>query len=87
MIFVVLDNSGCVVLKECGDFLGVGHDLPGMDAPGVDYVKLSESLGVPALRVERYADLASAFDTALAAEEPILISIAVDPAVSDLLSA
>ena len=87
VIFLVLDNAGYVVLKECGDFLGVGHDLPGMDAPGVDYVRLSESLGVPALRVERYADLATAFDTALAADGPILLSVAMDATLRPLLSA
>ena len=87
VIFIVLDNSGYVVLKECGDFLGVGHDLPGMDAAGIDYVKLAESMGVPALRVEHYADLAAAFDHALAAEGPILLSVAMDPTVRDLLSA
>ena len=87
VIFIVLDNSGYVVLKECGDFLGVGHDLPGMDAAGIDYVKLAESMGVPALRVEHYAELGDAFDRALGADGPILLSVAMDPTVRGLLSA
>ena len=87
VIILVLDNSGYVVLKECGDFLGVGHDLPGMDVTGIDFVKLAESFGVEAFRVERYTELAAAFDRALAADGPILISIAVDPTIRPLLSA
>jgi benzoylformate decarboxylase len=87
LIVLVLDNQGYVVLKESGDFLGVGYDYPGLDVPGVDFVRLAEGFGVKALRVERYADLAGAFDTALAAPGPVLVSIAVDPAVRPLLSA
>lgn len=87
LIILVLDNSGYVVLRECGDFLGVGHELPGMDVAGIDYVKLAESFGVEAFRVERYADLGPAFDRALAATGPILVSIAVDRTLRPLLSA
>ena len=87
VIFLVLDNSGYGVLEECGDFLGVGHDLPGMKVAGVDHVKLAQGFGVEAFRVERYADLGSAFDRALAATGPILVSIAVDPTLHPLLSA
>lgn len=87
VVFLVLDNGGYVVLKECGDFLGVGHDMPGMDAAGIDYVKLAESMGVEAFRVEHYPDLGPALDRALAATGPILVSIAMDANVRDLLSA
>ena len=87
VIFLVLDNGGYVVLKECGDFLGVGHAMPGMDVAGIDYVGIAASLGVEAFRVDRYADLAAAFDRALAATGPVLVSIAVDPTLHNLLSA
>lgn len=87
VIILVLDNSGYVVLKECGDFLGLGHDLPGMDVAGIDYVKLAESFGVEAFRVDRYSQLGAAFDRALAAKGPVLVSIAVDPTLRPLLSA
>jgi benzoylformate decarboxylase len=87
LIVLVLDNQGYGVLKESGDYLGVGHDQPGLDVSGIDYVKLAESFGVEAFRVERYEDLGAAFDRALAADGPILVSIAVDPTIRDLLSA
>lgn len=87
VVFLVLDNAGYVVLRECGDYLNVGHDLPGMDVTGIDYVQLAESLGVEAFRVDRYADLGAAFDRALAATGPVLVSITVDATVRDLLSA
>lgn len=87
VIVLVLDNQGYVVLKECGDFLGIGHEQPGLDVPGIDYVKLAQSFGVEAFRVERHADLPAAFDRALAAEGPVLVSIAVDPTIRPLLSA
>jgi benzoylformate decarboxylase len=87
IVFLVLDNSGYVVLRECGEFLGVGTELPGMNVRGIDYVKLAESMGVEAFRVERYADLGPALDRGLAAPGPVLVSIAMDPTLRPLLSA
>lgn len=86
VVVLVLDNQGYGVLKASGDFLGVGHDLPGMDVNGLDLVMMAESFGVPARRVTAYADLRPALHEALAADGPVLISIAVDPTVKPLLS-
>ncbi len=86
VIVLVLDNQGYGVLKASGDFLGVGHEQPGLDVGGLDLVKMAESFGVAAHRVEAYADLRPALEVALAAQGPVLISIAVDPAIRPLLS-
>ncbi|ETZ42876.1 benzoylformate decarboxylase [Mycobacterium avium MAV_120709_2344] len=86
IVVVVLDNAGYAVLKESGDYLGVGHDQPGLDTPGVDLVKLAEGFGVPGIRVEQYAGLRSAFEQALAADGPMLLSVRVDPTLRPLLS-
>jgi len=86
VIVLVLDNAGYGVLKASGDFLGVGHEQPGLDVPGIDLVKLAESFGVEAFRVERYADLRGAIEKAHAAQGPVLVSIKMDTAVRPLLS-
>lgn len=85
VVVLVLDNQGYGVLKASGDFLGVGHDLPGLDVAGLDLVKMAESFGVPARRITAYAELRPALEKALTAEGPILLSIAVDPTVKPLL--
>lgn len=86
VVVLVLDNGGYNVLRSSGDFLGLGHDQPGLDVPGVDLVKLAEGFGVRALRVQRHAELAPALADALAADGPVLVSVAVDPRVTPLLS-
>ncbi|WP_301149809.1 benzoylformate decarboxylase [Mycobacterium simiae] len=86
VVVLVLDNAGYAVLKESGDYLGVGHDQPGLDTPGIDLVKLAEGFGVPGIRVERYAGLRNAIEQALAADGPVLLSVKVDPTLRPLLS-
>ncbi len=86
VVVLVLDNEGYGVLKASGDFLGIGHEMPGLDVAGLDFVKMAESFGVPARRITAYADLRTGLEEALAAEGPILLSIAVDPSIKPLLS-
>lgn len=87
VIVLVLNNGGYTVLEECGDYLGVGHDLPGMKAPGIDMVELAESFGVPAFRVEKYVDLRAGFARAFAhTAGPILMDVTVDATLHPLLS-
>ena len=86
VVVLVLDNAGYVVLKESGDFLGVGQHLPGLDTPGIDLVMLAEGFGVTAMRVEHYAQLRGALEQALAATGPVLVSVKVDATPQPLLS-
>jgi benzoylformate decarboxylase len=86
VVIIVLDNRGYVVLKESGDFLGVGHDQPGLDVSGVDHLALARGFGAEAYRIERADELVPAFEKAFKAKGPVLLSIAVDSATQPLLS-
>jgi len=44
-----------------------------------DFVKLSEAYGLPARRVERFEDIAPAFDAAERTPGPFLIDFRIDP--------
>ena len=45
-----------------------------------DFIKLAESYGIDALRVEKPEDINEAFKTALNSGKPYLIDIIIDPA-------
>ena len=49
------------------------HDLITLDRPALDWVRLSEGLGVPASRVERAEDLSAGLTRLLAEPGPGLI--------------
>lgn len=49
--------------------------------PDVPYAGYAELLGLRGLRVSGPDDLAKAWDTALAADRPVLIEAVVDPAI------
>ena len=81
--FVICNNSEYKILKDCAKVL----DLPkakrgqfvGMDIvePRVDYVGLSESLGVSACRVQEPEELSEAVREGLAGDRPRLIEVGV----------
>ena len=80
--YVICDNGGYRIIKErLYEFHG-NDTFIGMDfkEPGVDFVGLARSLGVPAARVERHGELRPALDAAFAnTAGPNLLSVAVDP--------
>ncbi len=53
------------------------RNLVGLDRPGIDWVQLSQGLGVPASRVDTAEALALALERALATPGPVLIEAAV----------
>ena len=79
--YVICDNGGYRIIKE-RLFAFHGNDkFIGMDfkEPGVDFVRLAESVGVPAQRVTRHAELVPALVAALQnSNGPNLICVAVD---------
>ncbi len=81
-----LDYQGYGVLKASGDYLGVGHDQPGLDVRGIDHIALAQGLGASAYHVEALADLMPALRDAFESQGPTLVSIAVDPTIAPLLS-
>ena len=77
VIFVVLRNSDYSALKGFCDFTQVGRNVPGMDLPGIDMVKIAQGYGMAAEEVERPEALEAVFRKAFASSEPRLISVNV----------
>jgi benzoylformate decarboxylase len=77
VIFVVLRNGDYSALKGFCDFTNVGRNVPGMDIPGIDVVKLAQGYGMAAKEVDRPEDLEPALREAFASPGPRLISVNV----------
>jgi benzoylformate decarboxylase len=77
VIFVVLRNSDYSALKGFCDFTQVGRNVPGMDLPGIDMVRIAQGYGMAAVEVDRPEELESVFRKAFASPQPSLISVNV----------
>ncbi|WP_050386882.1 benzoylformate decarboxylase [Bradyrhizobium pachyrhizi] len=77
---VVLNNSGYGAMRSFSQVMQV-RNVPGLDLPGIDFVKLAEGMGCDALRVTKSAELASAYTRALSHQGTSLIEVMVDSAV------
>ncbi len=82
--FIVINNSGYSILKAFRDTIGIS-DVPGLDLPGIDHVRIAEGLGCTGERVEEPGDLGPALKRALTADGPYLLDVAVDQTVPSLL--
>ncbi|MBI0475803.1 thiamine pyrophosphate-requiring protein [Sphingomonas sp. MA1305] len=54
------------------------------DLPDVPYAKFAELIGLKGIFVDRPEDLADAWDTALAADRPVILEVKTDPNVAPL---
>jgi len=75
VIVIVLCNSDYSALKGFCDFTQVGRNVPGMDIPGIDMVKIAQGYGMEAQEVDRPEDLEPALRAAFAARAARLISV------------
>ncbi len=77
VIFIVLRNGDYSALKSFCDFTQVGRNVPGMDLPGIDMVKIAQGYGMAAQEVDHPEGLEAVLREAFAAQEPRLISVNV----------
>ncbi|WP_407166510.1 benzoylformate decarboxylase [Bradyrhizobium sp. ORS 111] len=77
---VVMNNSGYGAMRSFSQVMQV-RNVPGLELPGIDFVKLAEGMGCDAVRVTKSADLASAYKRALSHQGVSLIEVMVDSAV------
>jgi benzoylformate decarboxylase len=77
VVVIVLRNSDYSALKGFCDFTQVGRNVPGMDIPGIDMVKIAQGYGMAAHEVDRPEELEPVLRTAFAADAPRLISVNV----------
>ncbi|WP_316194775.1 benzoylformate decarboxylase [Bradyrhizobium sp. SZCCHNRI3052] len=77
---VVINNSGYGAMRSFSQVMQV-RNVPGLELPGLDFVKLAEGMGCDAVRVNHAADLAGTLTRALAHAGTSLVEVMVDAAV------
>jgi benzoylformate decarboxylase len=77
---IVINNSGYGAMRSFSQVMQV-RNVPGLDLPGLDFVKLAEGLGAHAVRVSRSSELADAFASSLRHAGVSLVEVVVDSAV------
>jgi len=77
VITIVLRNSDYSALRSFCDFTQVGRNVPGMDLPGIDMVRIAQGYGMAACEVDRPEELEPALREAFASNGPRLISVSI----------
>jgi benzoylformate decarboxylase len=79
VVFVLIRNNDYSALRGFRDFTSVGPNVPGIEIPGIDAVKIAQGYGMEAWEVDRPKDLAAALKRALASNAPCLVCVNVQP--------
>lgn len=77
---LVINNSGYGAMRSFSQVMQV-RNVPGLELPGIDFVRLAEGMGCHAVRVTKAADLGEALKRGMAHEGTSLIEIVVDSAM------
>ena len=77
---VVINNSGYGAMRSFSQVMQV-RNVPGLELPGIDFVRLAEGMGCHAVRVTKAAELGEALKRGMAHEGPSLVEVIVDSAV------
>jgi benzoylformate decarboxylase len=77
---VVVNNAGYGAMRSFSQVMQV-RNVPGLDLPGIDFVKIAEGMGCDAVRLKKSSELAGALKRALAHRGVSLIEVIVDSAV------
>jgi benzoylformate decarboxylase len=77
---VVINNAGYGAMRSFSQVMQV-RNVPGLELPGIDFVKLAEGMGCHAVRVTKSSELAGALSHGLSHDGASLIEVMVDSAV------
>jgi benzoylformate decarboxylase len=77
----VINNSGYGAMRSFSQVMQV-RNVPGLDLPGIDFVRIAEGMGCDAVRVTKASELAPALKRGLAHQGVSLIEVMVDSSVS-----
>jgi benzoylformate decarboxylase len=77
---VVINNAGYGAMRSFSQVMQV-RNVPGLDLPGIDFVKIAEGMGCDAVRVSRSSELAPALARALSHDGASLVEVVVDSSV------
>jgi benzoylformate decarboxylase len=78
LTIVIVNNGGYAALTEFSSHFNI-KQLVGTKLPGIDFVRLAESMGFKAARVDRASDLGAALTSAIASPVPYLLDVIVSP--------
>lgn len=76
--FVILNNGTYAALRSFSNYMHV-TDAPGIDIPGIDFVRIAEGYGVSARAVKTSDELQDALRRSLGSDEPHLIEVPTRP--------
>jgi benzoylformate decarboxylase len=77
---VVINNSGYGAMRSFSQVMQV-RNVPGLDLPGIDFVRIAEGMGCAAVRVTQSSELAAALKRSLAHKGTSLVEVMVDSTV------
>jgi benzoylformate decarboxylase len=77
---VVINNSGYGAMRSFSQVMQV-RNVPGLDLPGIDFVRIAEGMGCDAVRVDKSSGLAAALKRGLSHNGVSLIEVMVDSTV------
>src|SRR5262249_5972156 len=77
---VVINNAGYGAMRSFSQVMQV-RNVPGLDLPGIDFVKIAEGIGCDAVRVATASELAGALTRARAHKGVSLVEVMVASAV------
>jgi benzoylformate decarboxylase len=80
LTIVVINNSGYGAMRSFSQVMQV-RNVPGLELPGIDFVRLAEGMGCHAVRVTKAAELGEALKRGMAHEGTSLVEVVVDSAV------
>ncbi len=80
LMVVVINNAGYGAMRSFSQVMQV-RNVPGLDLPGIDFVRIAEGMGCDAVRVAKASELAPALKRALAHRDVSLVEVVVDSAV------
>jgi benzoylformate decarboxylase len=77
---VVINNSGYGAMRSFSQVMQV-RNVPGLELPDIDFVKIAEGMGCHAVRVTKAAELPAVLKRSLRHDGTCLVEVAVDSAV------
>jgi len=77
---VVLNNAGYGAMRSFSQVMQV-RNVPGLDLPDIDFVKIADGMGCDAVRVAKSSELPPALKRALTHKGPSLVEVLVDSEV------
>jgi benzoylformate decarboxylase len=77
---IVINNEGYGAMRAFSQVMQV-RNVPGLDMPGIDFVKIAEGMGCETMRVTKSSELAGALKRGLAHKGTSLVEVMVDSAV------